>query len=140
MIGAQAHHGSPYDGHTLHAFLDQATRLTGGTIRDAYCDRGYRGSTKTAPEGVTVRLAGRKRTGMTRSQKKWLKRRSAIEPIIGHLKAEHGMGRNHLLGRAGQGPALTGRRPHQRLTLWLWVQFEKAVEGFLMFPFRPAHF
>lgn len=101
VIGVQAHHGRPYDGHTLQASLDQATRLTGGIITDAYCDRGYRGATKTAREGVTVHLAGGKRTGLTRSQKKWLKRRSAIEPIIGHLKAEHGMGRNHLLGEEG---------------------------------------
>ena len=101
VIGAQAHHNSPYDGHTLRASLDQATRLTGGTITDAYCDRGYRGATKTAPAGVTVHLVGRKRKGLTRSQKKWLKRRSAIEPVIGHLKEDHGMARNHLLGTEG---------------------------------------
>ncbi len=101
VIGAQAHHGSPYDGHTLRASLSQATRLSGYPITDAYCDRGYRGATKTAPAGVTVHLVGRKRKGLTRSQKKWLKRRSAIEPIIGHLKEDHGMARNHLLGKAG---------------------------------------
>lgn len=101
VIGAQAHHHSPYDGHTLGASLDQATRLTGCSIKEVYCDRGYRGATKTAPPGVTVHLVGRKRKGLTRSQKKWLKRRSAIEPIIGHLKGDHGMARNHLLGTEG---------------------------------------
>jgi IS5 family transposase len=30
-----------------------------------------------------------------------LKRRSAIEPVIGHTKHDHGMERNHLLGRVG---------------------------------------
>ncbi|EGX99491.1 transposase IS4 family protein [Nitrospirillum viridazoti Y2] len=30
-----------------------------------------------------------------------MKRRAAIEPIIGHLKAEHRMGRNYLKGRYG---------------------------------------
>jgi len=133
VIGAQAHHGSPYDGHTLRASLDQATQLTGGTIRDAYCDRGYRGATKTAPEGVTVRLAGRKRTGMTRSQKKWLKRRSAIEPIIGHLKAEHGMGRNHLLGREGDRINVLlcgcGFNVRKLLRAFLWLLFRWFIFG-----------
>jgi len=133
VIGAQAHHGSPYDGHTLRASLDQATRLTSGTIRDAYCDRGYRGATKTAPEGVTARLAGRKRTGMTRSQKKWLKRRSAIEPIIGHLKAEHGMGRNHLLGRESDRINVLlcgcGFNVRKLLRAFLWLLFRWFIFG-----------
>jgi transposase, IS5 family len=30
-----------------------------------------------------------------------MKRRAAVEPVIGHLKAEHRMDRNHLKGRAG---------------------------------------
>ena len=30
-----------------------------------------------------------------------LKRRSAIEPVIGHLKDDHGMERNYLKGRNG---------------------------------------
>jgi IS5 family transposase len=30
-----------------------------------------------------------------------MKRRAAVEPVIGHLKAEHRMGRNHLKGRHG---------------------------------------
>ncbi len=30
-----------------------------------------------------------------------MKRRAAIEPIIGHVKAEHRMGRNYLKGQDG---------------------------------------
>ena len=30
-----------------------------------------------------------------------MKRRSAVEPIIGHLKEDHRMGRNYLAHRAG---------------------------------------
>lgn len=30
-----------------------------------------------------------------------MKRRAAVEPVIGHLKAEHRMGCNHLAHRAG---------------------------------------
>jgi transposase, IS5 family len=30
-----------------------------------------------------------------------MRRRAAVEPVIGHLKAEHRMGRNYLKGRHG---------------------------------------
>ncbi len=30
-----------------------------------------------------------------------MKRRAAVEPVIGHLKAEHRLGRNYLKGRDG---------------------------------------
>jgi transposase, IS5 family len=30
-----------------------------------------------------------------------LRRRSAVEPVIGHAKAEHSMGRNYLAGTHG---------------------------------------
>ena len=45
-------------------------------------------------------MAGQKR-GLTAAIKRAFRRRSAVEPTIGHLKNEHRMGRNHLAGRAG---------------------------------------
>jgi IS5 family transposase len=30
-----------------------------------------------------------------------MKRRAAVEPVIGHLKDDHPMNRNHLAGRLG---------------------------------------
>ena len=44
VVGAQAVHGNPYDGHTLRAALDQAETLTGWRPAHAYCDRGYQGN------------------------------------------------------------------------------------------------
>lgn len=38
---------------------------------------------------------------MTPKIKRELRRRSAIEPVIGHLKSEHRMGRNYLWHRSG---------------------------------------
>ena len=32
-----------------------------------------------------------------------MRRRAAVEPVIGHMKAEHRMGRNYLKGRDGDG-------------------------------------
>ena len=38
---------------------------------------------------------------MTRAEWGWVKRRVAVEPIIGHLKGDHRMARNYLKGVAG---------------------------------------
>jgi len=101
IVGALAVHDNPYDGHTLDRALKQSERLTGLRCRDVYCDRGYRGAKIEGSDNYHIHLAGRKRKGLTRTERRWLKRRSAIEPIIGHLKGDHRLSRNHLLGKAG---------------------------------------
>jgi IS5 family transposase len=100
VIGMKALHDNPYDGHTLREALDQTERLTGWKPEQAYCDRGYRGSHKTV-EGIEINMAGKRRKGLTRSALRWLKRRSAIEPMFGHLKVDNRLDRNHLLGKEG---------------------------------------
>ena len=98
VVGIQAHHGNPYDGHTLNDVLTQVKRLTGSTVKEAYCDRGYRGH---GHDGETVvHIAGTKRR-VNRSLRKWLKRRCAIEPVIGHLKSDGRLDRNYLKGEIG---------------------------------------
>src|SRR4051812_25510307 len=52
------------------------------------------------PQRFKVYVAGQRR-GLTAAIKRAFRRRSAVEPTIGHLKNEHRMGRNHLAGRAG---------------------------------------
>ena len=47
-----------------------------------------------------VFIAGQRR-GLTPTIKRELRRRSAIEPMIGHMKEDGRLGRNHLLGIAG---------------------------------------
>jgi IS5 family transposase len=42
IVGAEACHGTPYDGHTLAGALSQVKRLTGEEVKEAYCDKGYR--------------------------------------------------------------------------------------------------
>ena len=101
IVGALAVHGNPYDGHTLDRALRQSKRLTGWKCRDVYCDRGYRGAKIEDSDDYYIHLAGRKRKGLTRAERRWLKRRSAIEPIIGHLKGDNRLSRNYLLGKAG---------------------------------------
>ncbi|MCH8842180.1 MAG: IS5 family transposase [SAR324 cluster bacterium] len=99
IAGVEAYHGNPYDGHTLVSAIDQATRLTGWTPQEAFCDKGYQGHNRLV--GTKVHLVGKRRKNLGRALKRWMKRRAAIEPIIGHLKADHRMNRNHYRGQQG---------------------------------------
>src|SRR6202165_1417549 len=90
--------GNPYDGHTLKAVIENTQKLTGCEIERAYVDKGYRGHDTENPRRVFI--SGQKR-GVFGAIKRELRRRSAIEPIIGHMKAEGHLGRCYLKGRAG---------------------------------------
>jgi IS5 family transposase len=97
IVGALALPGTPFDGHTLSAALHQVEKLTGIKPERCFVDRGYRGH---GIKDVSVHIAGQKR-GVTRALRRALKRRNAIEPIIGHAKHDGLMGRNYLLGSHG---------------------------------------
>lgn len=99
VIGVQALHGNPYDGHTLESSLEQAQRLTGWTAGEAYVDQGYRGHGCDGP--TTIHVVDHRKKRLSKSEKRWRKRRAAIEPIIGHLKSDHRMLRNQLKGIIG---------------------------------------
>ena len=107
IVGARAFHGNPYDGHTLAEQMEQTTILMqdikhqGVTVKPhtAYTDLGYRGVDGLVPH-VKVCHRGKK-TRLTNWQLKCLPRRQAIEPIIGHLKADHRMDRCWLKGELG---------------------------------------
>src|SRR5947208_7646321 len=73
-------------------------RLTGRAIERAYVDKGYRGH--HTPNTRRVFMPGQKR-GVFGRIKRELRRRSAIEAVIGHMKAEGHLGRCYLKGRAG---------------------------------------
>ena len=94
----QALPGNPYDGHTLATVIPAMEKLTGATITRAIADAGYRGH--NAPRPFQVYVAGQKR-GVTPEIKRLFKRRAAVEPVIGHLKDGHRMGRNPLAHTTG---------------------------------------
>lgn len=98
FLAASAFEGNPYDGHTLQATIDQAEAMSGVSIQRAYVDKGYKGHDYQGPARVI--LSGR-RQGLTPQMKRELKRRSAIEPMIGHAKNDGRLGKNHLLGHDG---------------------------------------
>lgn len=98
VVGMKSLPGNPYDGHTLAASLDQAHRLSGVAPKEAYVDRGYRGHGLTG--AVKVWITGTKRA-VTVAIKKKIKRRNAVEPVIGHMKNDGRLGRNFLKSAAG---------------------------------------
>jgi IS5 family transposase len=63
-------------------------------------DRGYRGHNASPDHKMKVYISGQKRE-VTDAIKRDLRRRSAVEPVIGHAKGEHRMGRNFLKGARG---------------------------------------
>jgi IS5 family transposase len=102
IVGARSFPGNPYDGHTMHEQIEQSAILMQGLgvkPEVIYADLGYRGVDKDNP-GVEIKHRGKDKR-LTEDERRLLKRRQAIEPIIGHLKADHRMDRCHLKGTQG---------------------------------------
>ncbi|UZO94747.1 IS5 family transposase [Roseomonas mucosa] len=97
VVGMRSQPGNPYDGHTLADALQQVETLTGQRPSLAVVDRGYRGHGVTA---TRVLVSGTSR-GLTPRLRRLLRRRSAIEPEIGHMKADGRLARCALKGTIG---------------------------------------
>ncbi len=99
VLAAKAVPGNPYDGHTLKATLKQVDELVGREPERVYVDMGYRGHDYEGP--IIVNVDKRRRGRTPKSVWRWMKRRSAIEPTIGHLKEHKRLNRNRLKGALG---------------------------------------
>ncbi len=99
IVASRLCENNPYDGHTLAATLAATEDLTGVAVTDAYVDKGYRGHGYTG--GAEVHIAGQRKKNTGRAERKRKRRRSAIEPKIGHLKSDHRMGRCFLARLCG---------------------------------------
>ena len=97
VVGMRALPGNPYDGHTLPEALEQVAILTGRTPDLAVGDRGYRSHGVSTTK---VLISGTRR-GLTPKLKTLLRRRSAIEPEIGHMKTDGRLSRCPLKGTFG---------------------------------------
>ncbi|AKN99312.1 transposase [Xanthomonas oryzae pv. oryzicola] len=121
IVGARSFPGHPYDGDTLAEQLEQAR----GLLQDvnvipqvAIVDLGYRGRDV---EGVQILHRGQAKT-LTRRQWRWIKRRQAVEPVIGHLKQDCRLNRCHLNGAQGDALHVLGCAAGDNLR-WLlrWI-------------------
>ena len=132
IVGVEALHNNPFDGHTLKGALKQVKRLAGWAVQNAYCDKGYKGNPRQL-DGTAVHLANRRKSSMTPGEWRWFKRRSAIEPVIGHMKQDNRMDRNYLKGTDGDKMnailAACGFNLRKLLRALLWLLF-KELERF----------
>ena len=102
IVGARTFPGNPYDGHILAAQLEQTGILledVGRTPKEVVVDLGYRGVDHDNPDVEIIHRG--KYKSLTAQQRRWLKRRQAVEPAIGHLKSDHRMDRCWLQGQLG---------------------------------------
>ena len=143
VIGIKALPGNPYDGHTLSDALDQIESITGIRPSDSYVDLGYRGNDE---KSCKIHMTRNKRELKTYALRKDMKRRSAIEPIIGHMKSDGHLGRNYLKGSTGDkiNAVLCGAGHNLRIILrklrllWLkifWVAYKNLVGNLIRFCF-----
>ena len=91
-------HAKALHGAVQRVAVADVERNTGVEVRRIHVDKGYRGHNH--PNRFRVWISGQVRR-TTAAIKREMKRRAAIEPVIGHIKAEHRMDRNYLKGRDG---------------------------------------
>ena len=102
IVGAMAIDGNAYDGHTLKPQLMQVRELTGGKIRKAIVDRGYRMKGKIGSIEIVMPKTLKKESYYLKKQREARCRsRAGIEGLISHLKYDHRMRRNYLKGVSG---------------------------------------
>ncbi len=113
--------GNPYDGHTLAVLIPEMETQIGAQMKRIVADRGYRGHNAPETHKFRVYISGQRRR-ITEAIKRELRRRSAVEPVIGHLKADHRMGRNflaHAVGDAINAVLAAAGYNFRRLLAWL---------------------
>ena len=115
--------GNPYDGHTLGTVIPQMQALIGNILDRCITDAGYRGHNAPPDHKFKVYTTGQKRR-VTPQIKREFKRRAAIEPVIGHLKEHHRMGRNHLAHASGDAiNAVLAAAGYNFRRLLAWLRF-----------------
>lgn len=135
IVGMRSMPGNPWDGHTLAETIEQVSILTDRKPKTVIVDKGYQGITL---EGIRILRSGQRR-GVNRKLKAMIKRRSAIEPTIGHMKNDGRLNRNPLKGQLGDAlhAVLCGAGHNIRLILKkLWLLFAQIWET-LIEVFRP---
>ncbi len=140
IVGAITFKTNVYDGHTLEDVLNQTEKLTEKRPKTATVDRGYKGKQTIGTTQINIPKPPLKKDNDYQKRKKraYFRRRAAIEPIIGHLKADHRVARNFIKGQIGDSinfiMAATGFNFKKLMTklkenaLWLYLKIRKLME------------
>jgi IS5 family transposase len=100
VVGIHSFPDNPFDGHTVYDALHQVKSLTGQWPKGAYCDQGYKGS-EGYFFGTQIYIQGGNYGHEEPITRRKLRRRAAVERVIDHLKTDHRLDRNFLLGFDG---------------------------------------
>ena len=133
ILHAKALPGNPYDGHTLKTVLPGIEAMTGAVLFRILADAGYKGHNAPKEHKFKVYTQGQKR-GVTAAIRRQLKRRAAIEPVIGHCKEHNRMGRNFLAHRDGDAINATlaaAGYNFRRLLAWLELVLRLLLQAFM---------
>jgi transposase, IS5 family len=121
-LHAKALPGNPYDGHTLAEIIPDMEAMIGVELERILVDAGYRGHNAPLSHRFRIYTSGQKRR-MTPAIKREMRRRAAIEPVIGHLKNEHRMRRNYLAHAQGDAiNAILAAAGHNFRLLLNWLR------------------
>ena len=124
-MGVVSHERNGYDNHTLPQVLAHIEASRGKAVKDAVCDRGYRGKKTFGETSIILPAPPLKRDNRYQRDKKRKRcqRRAAIEPIIGHLKSDYRLSRNYLKGIKGDEINLLMAACAWNLNKWMRVTF-----------------
>ena len=139
-LHAKALPGNPYDGHTLQSVIPEMEAMIGNGIDRLLADAGYRGHNAPLSHTFKVFTSGQKRR-MTPAVKREMKRRAAVEPVIGHIKNDHRMDRNYLAGTKGDAiNAILAAAGYNFSLLLKWLRFFlRAFLAVLIGTLRPQY-
>lgn len=128
IVGVASHEHNLHDSKTLPDILAHTETSRGKPIKAAVCDRGYKGPKTVGTTQIILPAPPLKRDNRYQRDKKRKRcqRRAAIEPIIGHLKADYRLSRNFLKGTTGDLINLLMAALAWNLSLWM-----RAFLGFI---------
>jgi IS5 family transposase len=129
IVGAMAVAGNAYDGHTLEPQLEQVKELTGGKIKKAIVDRGYR--VKGGIKGVDIvmpKTLKRESYYLKKKREERCRSRAGIEGLISHLKHDHRMLRNYLSGTAGDNINTLLAAAAYNMKKWMRLEKQKILD------------
>lgn len=108
-----------HDSKTIPEVLEQYERLNGKEAKEVFADRGYKGVKQYKASTIYVPIPDK---NITKAQRKKHSKRSAIEPVISHLKQDYRLCRNYLKGILGDNMnvilAAAGMNFKRRINLW----------------------
>ena len=131
IVGVASHSKNEHDSKTLELALTSANQTRTTPIKEAICDRGYRGVKEVIGTIISIPGSSLKRDSeyQKKNKREKFKRIAAIEPIIGHLKSDFRLARNYLKGFIGDQINLLLAATAWNLKKWINIYFFALFSG-----------